>query len=352
MDRYIKSVKSLKGKSPGTMIFVGKKKMESTLVRVINYNTELVEEHTFNDINKAIEQINDNHVTWINIDGLHDIETLNFIKENLELSAIVFENILNTTQRPKIIEDEKCMAVIMKALRPSSNGKTEFEQVSFILGKNFVISFQEIVGNHFDAVRERLKIKGGKIRHLGPDYLLFALIDSLIDNYMIGLEQLGEKIEEFEVNLSSINKKISNTIFEYKKELTNFRKVVRPVKEIITRLLRPDNQFIKKKNLIYYYELDDLITQAAEAIEIYYTLSMDHWNLYNSNVSKGVNEVMKVLTIFSTIFIPLTFIVGVYGTNFDFLPELHFKYSYFIMWGVMVLISLIMLFFFRRKKWL
>lgn len=352
MARYIKSVKSLKGKSPGSMIFVGKKKMDSTQVRAFNYNSDMVEEYSFGNIDDAISLINDDSTTWINIDGIHEVEALNVLKEKLEISAVIFENILNTTQRPKIIEDEKCLTVVMKALKPATGTRNEFEQVSFILGKNYVISFQEVVGNHFDGVRERLKIKGGKIRQNGPDYLLFTLIDSLIDNLVIGIEQLGDKIEEFETTITANGRNISTVIFDFKKELTNFRKVIRPAKEIATRLLRPDSQFIKKKNLIYYYELDDLTTQAAEGIEIYYNLVMDQWNLYNSNISKGVNEVMKVLTIFSAIFIPLTFIVGVYGTNFDFLPELHFKYSYFVMWAVMIIISLVMLFYFKRKKWL
>lgn len=214
-----------------------------------------------------------------------------------------------------------------------------------------MISFQEKPGDHFEPVRERIRNNIGHIRKRSADYLLYTLIDSLVDNYLIIIEQIGDKVEQLEHKLSTPDKEISAEIFHYKTEISYFRKTIRLLKEVMTRLLRSNSELINKDSVIYYLELHNLIDHSNVAIDTYFNMIGDQLNIYNTNISNRVNDVMKVLTVFASIFIPLTFIAGVYGTNFDNVPELHFKYSYFVMWGVMLFVAATMLRYFKKNKW-
>jgi magnesium transporter len=214
-----------------------------------------------------------------------------------------------------------------------------------------VISFQEKTGDHFELVRERIRNAIGRIQKSTADYLLYALIDSLVDNYLINLEQMGENIEAMEPKLTNPDKELSNQLFQYKTEVSYFRKTIKPLKELLTRLLRSKTELIRDDNIVFYQELYDLEEQSIDAVENYFSMTNDLINLYNTNLSNKVNEVMKVLTIFASIFIPLTFIAGIYGTNFEYLPELQFRNGYFIMWGAMLLVAGIILYYFKKHKW-
>lgn len=352
MARFLKSLKKAKGAAPGSYIFIGNQKMESPRIRLFQYNHDDSIEAEYSSIEEAIENIHLENTNWLNIDGLHDVSMLKILSEKFGISALAFENILNTGQRTKFIEDEESITVITKSVEYNSeNNQIYIEQISFIVIKNVLISFQERIGDHFDPVRERIRNNLGVIRNSSADYLLFALMDCLVDNYLIGIESIGENIENIEEKIPGLDEEISNQLFEFKLEISLFRKTIRPLKEVITRILRLNSGIIYSKNLTYYRELDNLIDLANESLEAYFNMVNDHINQFNTLLSHKDNKVMKVLTIFASIFIPLTFIAGIYGTNFDYLPELHFKFAYYVMLGVMVSIAIIMLAYFRKNKW-
>lgn len=352
MARFLKSRLKAKGAAPGALIFMGQQKMESTKIRLFKYSEDHTSEKQYHSIEDALNAIDVKEHNWLNIDGLHNTEVIKKIGKKLNIPSLALENIVNTGQRAKFIEDGLSTTLITKAIYylPEEN-RISVEQISFVLLKNIVISFQEKTGDHFEPVRERLRKGFGRIRKATPDYLLYTLVDSLVDNYLINLEQIGEKLEALEPKLSEPDKEISSTLFKYKTEISYFRKTIKPLKEVLTRLLRSDNELIKKEHIIFYQELFDIEEQSIDAVENYYSMTNDLLNLYNTNISNKANEVMKVLTIFASIFIPLTFIAGIYGTNFDYLPELHYKNAYFVMWGAMILVAGIMLYFFKKSKW-
>lgn len=352
MARFLKSRARAKGAAPGSMIFLGRKKMESTRIRLIRYSVDGVQEGEFDTLDEALARIDDQGICWLNIDGLHDTALIRRIGTHFNISELILENVLNTGQRPRMVEDENHVALITKAIYLEEEEKrVSFEQISFVFNDTLLISFQEKVGDHFDPVRQRIRVGKGKVRKRRADYLAYILIDSLVDNILINTEVLGDGIESLERRLDSSDREVAAEIFHYKTEIAFLRKTIRPLKETVTRVLRSDAEFLHGENQVFFQELYDLVDQAQDAAETYHNLVNDHLNLYHTNVSNRANDVMKVLTIFASIFIPLTFIAGIYGTNFDYVPELHFKYSYFVMWFVMLAVAVGMLVVFRKKKW-
>ena len=352
MARFLKSRTKAKGAAPGSLIFMGNQTMDTTRIRLFNFDEEKTFEKEYQTIEKALNDIKPKQINWLNIDGLHDTSIIQKIGKHFDISSLALENILNTGQRSKFFEDKNSLTFLTKAVYyDSDNNKISVEQISFILCDQLLISFQEKPGDHFEPVRERIRNNIGRVRKSPSDYLLYTLIDSLVDNYLINIEQIGSKIEELEPKLSNPDKELSDELFHYKTEITYFRKSIRPLKEVITRLLRSDSVLLNKEIKVYFQELNDLTDHSNDAIDTYFSMIGDQFNLYNTNVSNRANDVMKVLTIFASIFIPLTFIAGIYGTNFDFVPELHFKYGYFIMWGIMVIVAISMLYYFRKNKW-
>ncbi len=352
MARFLKSRAKAKGASPGSLIFMGKQKMDESKIRLFTYNEKETKEKEYKSIEEALKDVNGNKINWLNIDGIHDTDIIHKVGKHFNISFLALENVLNTGQRSKFFEDKDSVTVLTKAVyyHPEENN-ISVEQISFVLLNNTVISFQEKSGDHFEPVRSRIRNGIGRIRKATSDYLLYALIDSLVDNYLINLELLGDQIEGVEEKLSNPQKEISNLLFHYKTEVSYYRKTIRPLREVLTRLLRSKADVIHVDNIVFYQELYDLVEQSIDAVDNYFNMTNDLVNLYNTNLSNKVNEVMKVLTIFASIFIPLTFIAGVYGTNFDNVPELHYEYSYFIMWGVMLVVAAIMLYYFKKNKW-
>ncbi len=352
MARFLKSRKQAKGAAPGSYIFIGNQKMESTRIRLFQYNKDESIETEYKAIDEAIGKINTKYINWLNVDGLHDVSTLKIIGEKFGISSLAFESVLNTGQRTKFFEDKKSITVITKSVEYNSEkNRISVEQISFITINNILISFQEKVGDHFEPVRDRIRNNLGIIRNSSADYLLFSLLDCLVDNYLIAIESIGEKIENIEEEIPSLDDDISNQLFDYKLEVSYFRKTIRPLKEVITRILMLEPDIIHSNNRIYFQELDNLADQSNESIEEYFNMVNDHINQFNTLMGHKDNNVMKVLTIFASIFIPLTFIAGIYGTNFDYLPELHFKYGYFAMLGVMAALAITMLAYFKKNKW-
>lgn len=353
MARFLKDKQNSKGAAPGSLIFIGQQKMENSRIRVTQYNTEYIKEGELKKLDKIGEYLSDDHVTWISIHGLQDTTLIAQIGEKFDISSLILEDILNTDERPKFIEDDTHLFVILKSLSFNpENCKFQIDQISLIVGENYLISIQETETDYFEDVSRRLNSGMGKIRSYSPDYLCYTLIDTVVDGYILNIEKMGSVIEEQEKRLLTSDKQIIENIYHYKTELAYIRKNIRPVKELMTRFVTSDSDLINDRTYSYLRDLEGLVTQALEAIEIYYTMVSDQQNSYNANISNNVNDVMKVLTIFSAIFIPLTFIVGVYGMNFNYIPALKYHYSYFILWGIMVAIAIIMLFFFKRKKWL
>lgn len=353
MARFLKDKQNSKGAAPGSLIFIGQQKMENSRIRVTQYNTEYIKEGELKKLDKIGEYLSDDHVTWISIHGLQDTTLIAQIGEKFDISSLILEDILNTDERPKFIEDDTHLFVILKSLNFNpENCKFQIDQISLIVGENYLISIQETETDYFEDVSRRLNSRMGKIRSYSPDYLCYTLIDTVVDGYILNIEKMGNVIEEQEKRLLTSDKQIIENIYHYKTELAYIRKNIRPVKELMTRFVTSDSDLINDRTYSYLRDLEGLVTQALEAIEIYYTMVSDQQNSYNANINNNVNDVMKVLTIFSAIFIPLTFIVGVYGMNFNYIPALKYRYSYFILWGIMVAIAIIMLFFFKRKKWL
>ena len=352
MARFLKSRFKAKGAAPGSLIFMGDQKMDAPRIRLFNFNDEISTENEYHTIEEALDNIKPRQINWLNIDGLHEILPIQKIGKHYNISPIALDNVLNTGQRSKFFEDKNSLTIVVKAVYyDPENNKISVEQISFILCKDIIISFQEKPGDHFEPVRERIRNNIGRIRNSAADYLLYTLIDSLIDNNLIIIEQIGDKVEQIEHKLSDPNKEVSAEIFHYKTEISYFRKTVRPLREVITRLLRSNSKLIDNDSIIYFQELNDLIEHSIEALDTYFSMIGDQLNILNTYLSNRVNDVMKVLTIFASIFIPLTFIAGVYGTNFEFVPELSFRYSYFIMWGLMITVSISMLYYFKKNKW-
>lgn len=354
MARFFKNREANKGLAPGSPVFIGNKKMENIRIRVIDFDKTGLEEQELKDVMQGAKYKESNTVTWLNIDGLHDLATFNKLGKAFDLHPLLLEDILNTGQRPKMVEFDNCLLIVLKMLRYHEEEQIiESEQLSMIIGRTFLITFQEQVGDVFEPVRDRIRKQKGRIRAAGIDYLAYALLDTIVDNYIYLISRFGEKIEDNEVGiLEDTSTKTLEKINHYKREMSFIQKSVRPAKDFIVKLPRLDSEFIREDTKPFLNDLLDLFTQATEAIELYREMLSDQLNTYNSTVSNRMNDVMKILTIFAAIFIPLTFIAGIYGTNFEYLPELHFKYSYFIFWGVMITVVSGMLTFFKRKGWL
>lgn len=354
MARFLKNKSASYGLAPGEAVFIGEKKVEIPSLHVIDYTAESLQESHPEHIEDIGVYRDSNSVSWINLYGVHDPDIVQQIASLFALHPLVAEDIVNTGQRPKMEVYEDHLFFVLKMMHYNeAENRVHSEQLSIILGKNFVLTFQERPGDVFQPLRKRLHEKTGKIRDAGADYLTYVLLDTVVDNYILLVERVGERIEDLEVELlDNPDKKTLAQINDYKREMNYLRKSIRPAKEFIQQLSRLETTFFSETTEPFLKDLLDLASQAMEAVDSYRIMLNDHLDIYNSSISNRLNEIIKVLTIFSVVFIPLTFIAGVYGTNFDYLPELHFRYSYLIFWIVLLLTAGIMLLFFKRKKWL
>lgn len=352
--RFYKKRDENRGLAPGSLVFIGDKKTEELRVRSFEYDEQTLKEQTLDEIARVRDLGDPQHVTWINVDGLHDVEAIREAGDIFGLHPLLLEDVLNTGQRPKLEEFDDTLFMVVKMLRyDDASGMVLAEQLSIVVGPRFVLTFQEQPGDVFEPVRERLRNRKGRIRSAGSDYLAYALLDSVVDNYIYIIERIGEEIEEIESEvLESMNPDLIGEIGRLKREMSFLRKAVRPAREAILKLSKIDTDLIDDGTVAFLKDLLDISSQATEAIETYREMLSDALNMYNSAVSNRMNDIMKVLTIFAAIFIPLTFIAGIYGTNFEYLPELHYRYGYFVFWGVMIAVAGAMLYYFRKKGWL
>jgi len=343
------------GLPPGTLVYTGDSTKAGTKITIIDYNPECLDESPIDDISKCKFFKDRNTVTWLNVDGLTDTEKLGFIGEIFGIHPLTMEDILHTDQRPKVEFFDDYIFVVMKMIyRAKKRSDIISEQVSFIIGTNFVISFQENPDEDvFEGIRERIRNNKGRIRKLGSDYLDYALMDAILDNYFIVLEREGDKIEEIEEELiSDPTPRTVKRVYNVKRELLYLRKVTWPLRELISMLQKEESKLIRKDTRIYLRDLYDHIIQLLDTIETYREMTTSMLELYISNMSHKMNEIMKVLTIIATIFMPLTFIAGIYGMNFRFMPELEWYFGYPLSLLLMGGVSLGMLIYFRRKKWI
>ena len=320
---------------------------------MIDFDATDLEENVIESIKEALKYRDKNTVTWLNIDGLHNIDLMTEISQKFNLDPIILADVMNTQARPKVQEYDNCIFLSIKMLQQDSESDLiTVENLSLILTKSVLISFQEKKGDVFEPVRERIRKQKKRIRNSGTDYLLFALLDIVIDNYIYMISVLGDKIETLEENLLLDPKQeVIEEINTYKRELNFLRKNIKPAKEMILTLSKMESEFIDEGTDVHFKELQDNINQASDSSDSYREILSDQLNIYHTTISSKLNDIMKFLTIFSVIFIPLTFIAGIYGTNFDVVPELHYEYSYFIMWGIMLLVAIGMLIYFRKRKW-
>jgi magnesium transporter len=293
-------------------------------------------------------------VTWINIDGLHEVDSIEKLGKHFDLHPLVLEDILNTAQRPKVEVFDSYIFVVLKMLYLSEiKREIVFEQVSVVFGPNFVISFQEQKGDVFDPIRDRLENARGRIRKKGADYLAYSLLDTVVDSYFSILENVSEQIVVLEDELMDEPTPATlNRIHGLKREMIFLRKSIWPLREVLSGLQKAESRLIEKSTDIYLRDVYDHTIQVIDTAESMRDMISGMLDIYLSNVSNRMNEVMKVLTIFAAIFIPLTFLAGIYGMNFEFMPELTWRGAYFVILGVMVCIGVVMLAFFKKKKWL
>ena len=353
-SRFIKKSSKKAGMSPGTLVHVGEQKIDKARITLINYDEDRLEEKELKRIEESFAYKDTPPVTWINIDGLHDIELIEKVGTRFETHSLTMEDIVNTGQRPKVEDFEDYIYLVFKMLKfDETTSHIASEQVSLILGPHYLISFQETEGDVFNFVRERIRKGRVHIRKSGPDYLAYALIDAVVDHYFLILEKMGERIEHFEEQLHvQPTPEILQAIYDLKRELIYFRKQVWPIREVLSTWQKTESSIIQEANKVFISDVYDHTIQVIDTIESFRDIISGMMDLYLSTVSNKMNEVMKVLTIIATIFIPLTFVAGIYGMNFKYMPELEWKWSYLLLWVLLIVIFCGMLLYFRRKKWL
>ena len=347
---------SKKGLPPGTHVYTGEERLHEVKINVYQYQSDFYEnfEATEKDLDIIFE--NKEHKFWIDVDGVHDIQKVIYICEKLGIHLLHQEDILNVFQRPKLEEEEEYTMVIIKMIHHlrEENMAADVEQLGLIVKDNFLISFQEKKrGDVFDPVRERLQKAGTKLRQRNVDYLFYVLFDIVVDSYLenlVRLEEFQEKMED--EMMREVARYDLQNIQDLKKILLEHKKAILPLKEIMPRLLRSHKNRIEPDNHKFFMDLQDHVLMAYEMLESQLELHHGIKDMYLNRLNRDMNHVMKVLTIMSTIFIPLTFIAGVYGMNFKNMPELYTEYGYFITVSFMVLLGSSLLLYFKWKKWI
>jgi magnesium transporter len=354
-QKVIPSIKKKKkvGLPPGTLIYTGDKKKEKTKIKVTEYTEDRYNYQELEDTKTDFTKIEEPLIKWVDIYGLAQVEVIDEIGHQFNLHPLVLEDILSPNQRPKLEDYGNYIFVVLKKLSWNQEEEFEFEQISLILGENYVISFQERDTNLFNPIYERIQVPKGRVRLMGADYLFYVLIDIIIDNYFIILEKVGEDIENLEDDLiKNPDPETLQLIYRLKRSSIELRKSIWPIREIINKLQREQSNLIKDELQVYLRDIYDHIFRISDLLENYRDIIFGMLDMYLSSVSNRMNDIMKVLTIISTIFIPLSFLAGFYGMNFLHMPELSNPLAYPILIIIMGLIVLLMVYFFKRKKWI
>jgi magnesium transporter len=342
------------GLPPGTLVHTGEVPATGkSLISTFIYSPDTWQEEHPQQLEQCLPLQEKAGVTWINVQGIHDIELIKRFGECYGLHPLVLEDIVNPNQRPKI-EDYGGYIFIVTRITGLKEQSLESEQISLILGPGYVLSFQEgLDGDLFETVRERIRNGRGRIRTLGPDYLCYALVDAVVDSYFKILEEMGEVVEDLEEELAKEpTQQMLRRIIGLKREIIFMRKGVWPLREVTSELERGESSLISDEARLFFRDTYDHTIHVIDGVETFRDLLSGMLDLYLSSVSNRTNEIMKFLTIVGTIFLPLTFLVGVYGMNFKQMPELEWRYGYYVLWVFMLGISAAMIAFFKKKRWL
>ncbi|MGK0376766.1 magnesium/cobalt transporter CorA [Patiriisocius sp. Uisw_017] len=349
----VKKIPKIKNEIPGAVNYTGKKDFNVTKIEIIDYSKNHYKRIDSEHIDDAFAFENSEHITWINVNGLNNTAEIERLGEYYNLHPLIQEDIVSTHQRPKMDEYDNYLFIVFKMLHYTDEGVLVNEHISMVIGKNYVTTFQEADGDVFDNIRDRLENAKGRIRNKGADYLMFALLDAVVDNYFSVIETLSSKIEIIEDQLFEGKHQdgIIQDIQFLKKEILRIRKAIIPLREVINRLEKTDIDLIEALTQNYIRDLYDHIIQVSESVDLYREMIWGLMDMYMTTISNKMNEVMKVLTIMASIFIPLTFMAGIYGMNFEYMPELKFKYGYFCLWGAMIMVFAGLIWCFKRKNW-
>jgi len=353
MPRFIKKQSKMIGLPPGTLVTISEREPEAARISVIDYDENHFQEKEVKAAEECFPFKEKPTVTWINIDGIHDVDIIEKIGKHYNLHPLILEDILHTTQRPKFEDYDSHLFIVLRMLMSASEKQlVRSEQVSMVVGRNFVISFQESIGDVFEPIRDRLRNSKGRMRKMGSDYLAYALLDAVVDGYFSVLETIGDTIESIEERLAKEpTEAVLREIHSLKREMIFLRKSIWPLRELISNLQRSESSLIAESTGVFLRDVYDHTIQVVDTVESFRDIVSGMIDLYLSSISNKMNAVMKVLTIIATIFIPLTFIAGVYGMNFKDMPELEWRWGYPVVLLVMIVIAVGMIRYFRKKKW-
>jgi magnesium transporter len=354
VTRFVRRSPLKPGASPGTLIPIEAKEAGKPRITYTVYDPETLKEEELETIDTLRPPEDSSAVHWINIDGLHDIRMIEAVGSQFGIHPLTLEDIVNTGHRPKAEVFDDYLFLVFKMLYYDSTARhIEAEQVSLVLKDNTLVSFQEIPGDVFVPVRDRIKKGKGRIRRSGCDYLAYALMDAVVDHYFTVLDTFGEKIEHLEQELlAEPEPSVLQRLYNMKREIIFFRKQVWPIRELLNTLIKEDSPFIAESVHVFLRDVYDHTIQVIDTIESFRDVLSGLLDIYLSLTGNKMNEIMKVLTIIATIFIPLTFIAGIYGMNFEHMPELKWPWAYPALWGIMVALFIGLLMWFKRKKWL
>ncbi|MCB0395922.1 MAG: magnesium/cobalt transporter CorA [Flavobacteriales bacterium] len=339
------------GLPPGALIYTGNQTGEKANITAIQYSHDTCNEYPVKSVDALKKPDPEaDGVLWVNLDGLYDVESISEIGKTFGIHNLILEDILNIEHRPKAEEFDDFLFFTLKMLDYAQDGTITSEQVSIVLGKNYLISFQERPGDVFDPIRER--IRTGKVREKKADYLSYILLDAVVDRYYLIIDQMATKMEDLENQIIQDTKdEMMFEIQEMKTHMVELRRSIYPLREAVGYIEKCGDGIVNRGTLRYFHDLYDHIIQVIDQLDSYREVLGSLQDLFHSMVSNKMNNIMKVLTIMASIFIPLTFVAGIYGMNFEHMPELHYKYGYILAWGVMVVMALGMIWYFRKKKW-
>ena len=337
---------------PGTLVYDREKRVPEVSIRVMDYAPQACSIHTAKRIEDTFPLRDSPTTTWIDIEGLHDVDLLKKFGGHFGLHPLVMEDILNTHQRPKMEEYDAYLYIVVRMLFTKEGGSLHSEQVSLVIGKHFVATFGEIPGDVFDPVRRRIEQGLGRSRRMGPDYLAYLLMDAIVDNYFGVLEKIADRIEQLEHRIADKPQPEDlSHVHELRRELAYLRRLMWPTRDVAAGVQRTESNIVHDETRPYYRDLHDHLLQVIETLDHFRDAIAAMQDLYVSEIGIRTNEVIRTLTIISTIFVPLTFLAGVYGMNFDFLPELHWKHGYLFFWGTSVVVVISLVVFLRRRGW-
>lgn len=354
MHPLIKKRANKAGLPPGAVVYIGEHRTGEPVISVIDYDKTSVQERTIDTPEECRQYIGRSTVTWVNVSGIHNTALLKEVGEVFGLHPLVLEDIANTGQRPKLHDLGDGLFMVLKMLyRDAKSDEIVPEQVSLLLGKDYVLSFQEVEGDVFDAIRERIRTAKGRIRTMGCDYLAYALLDAIVDGYFIVIESLSDQIESVQDKVvEGANPEMLQQIHGLKRDMVFMRKNLWPLREMVGGLEKSESDLVSQVMAPYLRDVYEHTIQVIDNVELLRDMVSGALDTYMTTMSNRMNEVMKVLTVIATIFIPLTFIAGIYGMNFENMPELKWPFSYAAVWIVMIITAIGMLIFFRRRKWL